>query len=430
MVTTPRLAILVALGIPVVLLTRWPNAWLMWMLLCLLLWLLDVALAPSPRDLVITRSLPISLRVNVTSPYTITVTNPRKRRYRALLRDAWQPSLQSSPVRHRLSLSPQTKLDLEASFTPQRRGTLRSDAVTLRVFGPLNLGARQFSAPIKQSVRVLPEFRSARYLPSRLQTLRHLEGNTLLTRRGQGSEFDSLREYVPGDDVRDIEWRVSARSRTPVVKTWRPERDRNVVICLDTSRTAAVRLGDYPRLDANMECALLLGSLASSAGDRVHLVAFDNQIRAHIQPSRGPGLVSELAFTMAGLEPSLTEADWTGLGKSLMSTLRQRSLVVLLTGLDSGLQNSSLIGMVESLAPRHHVLLANASDPEILEFVSAQKATEDVFLQTAAMADINERRHASDLLKLLGAQVLDTKPAKLPPTLVDAYLTLKRRGLI
>ncbi|NMX01226.1 DUF58 domain-containing protein [Mobiluncus mulieris] len=430
MAVTSRLAILIALGIPLMFLTEWKAAGTSWLLLCLALWLFDALLAPSPRRLTITRQLPVSLRLNATTPYSITVSNPTRRRFRAWLRDAWQPSLQTAPARHRFVLAGKQTLELAATFTPTRKGTLVSDSVTIRSFGPLGLGARQFSAPIGQKVRVLPEFRSAKYLPSRLATLRRLEGNTLLTQRGQGSEFDSLREYVPGDDVRDIEWHVSARNRVPVVKTWRPERDRNVIICLDTSRTSAVRLGAYPRLDANMEAALLLGALASSAGDRIHLIAFDNRIRANIQPSRGQGLAGEMASTMAGLESSLTEANWMGLGQNLLATVRQRSLVVVLTGLEAGLDRGQLMPVVESLSGHHQVLVAAAMDPEVSELTVKADNTEEAFLASAAMADCEERRRAGDLLGLLGAQVLTTDPDALPPAVADAYLALKRRGQI
>ena len=108
-------------------------------------------------------------------------------------------------------------------------------------------------------VRVLPAFPSIRHLPSRLARLRELDGRAAVRVRGQGTEFDSLREYVLGDDVRSVDWRASARSRSVVVRTWQPERDRRVVLVLDTGRTSAGRVDDVPRLDSAMDAALLLG---------------------------------------------------------------------------------------------------------------------------------------------------------------------------
>src|SRR5690625_987970 len=116
--------------------------------------------------------------------------------------------------------------------------------------------------------------------------LREMEGAASVQVRGQGTEFDSLREYVPGDDVRSIDWRATARRSEVVVRTWRPERDRRVLIVVDASRTSAARVGDGARLDASIEAALLLGALTSRAGDRVGLLAVDRKQRARSEERR------------------------------------------------------------------------------------------------------------------------------------------------
>src|SRR6202012_3917314 len=119
----------------------------------------------------------------------------------------------------------------------------------------------------------LPPFPSRKHLPGKLALLRQLDGQHQAVLPGQGSEFDSLREYVIGDDVRSIDWRSTARRGDVLVRTWRPERDRRVVIVLDTGRTSAGRVGGFPRLDASMDATQLLTALASQAGDRVDLIA-------------------------------------------------------------------------------------------------------------------------------------------------------------
>ena len=132
-------------------------------------------------------------------------------------------------------------------------------------------------------MRSLPPFESRKHLPSRLARLRDLDGRAAVRVRGQGTEFDSLREYVRGDDVRSIDWRASARNRNVVVRTWQPERDRRVVLVLDTSRTSAGRVGDVPRLDSAMDAALLLAALAARAGDRIDFVAGDRRVRSRLR---------------------------------------------------------------------------------------------------------------------------------------------------
>ena len=120
--------------------------------------------------------------------------------------------------------------------------------------------------------------------------------------RGQGTEFDALREYVDGDDVRSIDWRATARRQQVVVRTWRPERDRRVLLVLDTSRTSAARVGDEPRLDAAIDAALLLAALASRAGDRVDLLAVDRRVRARVTGRAGKRPAAALVDALAPLE--------------------------------------------------------------------------------------------------------------------------------
>lgn len=149
---------------------------------------------------------------------------------------------------------------------PTRRGDRHADRVTIRSYGPLGLFSRQGSHKVPWTVRVLPPFTSRKHLPSKLARLRELDGRTSVLTRGEGTEFDSLREYVPGDDTRSIDWRATARHSTVAVRTWRPERDRHILLVLDTGRTSAGRVGDAPRLDASLDAALLLAALASRAG--------------------------------------------------------------------------------------------------------------------------------------------------------------------
>ena len=175
------------------------------------------------------------------------IDNDGRRRFRGQIRDAWPPSAGAVPRTHTVKV-----LAAERSATSirrcgrPRRGDQRAAAVTARSIGPLGLAGRQSSRPVPGQVRVLPPFLSRKHLPSRLAKLREIDGLLPTLIRGQGTEFDSLREYVVGDDVRSIDWRATARRADVMVRTWRPERDRRVVIVLDTGRTAAGRVGVDP----------------------------------------------------------------------------------------------------------------------------------------------------------------------------------------
>ena len=227
---------------------------------------------------------------------------------------------------------------------------------------PLGLAGRQGRVDSVASIRVLPPFTARRHLPSRLARLRELDGNTSVQVRGQGTEFDSLREYVRGDDVRSIDWRATARSGATMLRTWRPERDRHVVIVIDTGRTAAARVGDGVRMDAAMEAALLLAALASRAGDHTHLLMFDRVIRARVTGVDGPALLPSLVDAMAPVEPQLIDTDWDAAFAQVRALTSRPSLVVLLTAQDAAEAARGFLGSLPGLTRRAHVLVGSVTD--------------------------------------------------------------------
>jgi uncharacterized protein (DUF58 family) len=311
---------------------------------------------------------------------------------------------------------------------PSRRGDRQADRVTVRALGPLGLAGRQGSHPVPWTVRVLPPFHSRRHLPSRLARLRELDGRTLIMVRGQGSEFDSLRDYVLGDDVRSIDWRATARRQNVVVRTWRPERDRHILVVLDTGRTSAGRVGDAPRLDAALDAALLLAALATRAGDRVDLFAYDRAVRASVQGAGAAEVLPAFVNAMAPLEPALLEVDWRGLAAQIQRRARHRSLVVLLTGLDASAVESGLSQVLPVLVHRHQVVVASVADPRIEEMAAGRGAAEQVYEAAAAERTRLERRRTTAELARRSVEVVDASPDELPPALADRYLQLKAAG--
>lgn len=428
MAITGRAVALAALGVVAVLLLPVSGTVLLWTSGVVLLCLLDVALAASPRSLAVRREVPASVRLTETTRSTLTVTNRGRRRMRAVVRDAWQPSAGTGANRHRVDLPPEESRRLVTPLRPTRRGDRRADRVTVRTTGPLGLAGRQVSLDVPGRLRVLPEFASRRHLPSRLARLRELDGRTAVQVRGAGTEFDSLREYVIGDDVRSIDWRATARRSEVVVRTWRPERDRRVLLVLDTSRTSAARIGDLPRIDASMEAALLLGALASRAGDRVDLVAYDRRLRTQVAGAQGPRLLPALADALAPLEPNLVEADWAGVVQTVRTRLSQRALVVLLTSLEPAAVEHGLLPVVGPLAHDHTVVLASVADPEVAALRAGRETSRDVYDAAAAERTELERAAVALRLRQRGVEVVDAQPEDLAPRLADTYLALKAAG--
>jgi len=400
----------------------------LWLFTVLALVGLDVLLAP-PVGAVSVERLPAGrVRAGHETTSAVTVENTGRRPASLLVRDAWQPTAGASGNRHRLRLRSGDRAVISTPLRPSRRGELAALGVTVRSLGPLGLAARQRTLPAPGGLRVIPPFESRKHLPSRLARLRDLDGRSAVRVRGQGTEFDSLREYVVGDDPRSIDWRATARRADVVVRTWRPERDRHVVLVLDTGRTSAARVAGAPRLETTLDAALLMTALARHAGDRVTLLAHDVRLRAAVDAGRGANALATVVSATAGLQPALVETDMPAVVTQVLRRVRQRSLVVLLTALDPAPVEEGLLPAIASLVRRHAVLVASIADPAVDAMAAGRGDAEAVYAAAAAEATRTERADIAAALRRRGVDVLDAPPATFASKLADAYLEMKASG--
>jgi len=397
----------------------------------------DVALAASTRNLRFTRIGDTAARLGEPVVAALVVENPGSRRFRGRIRDAWSPSARAEPRVHPVDIGAGQRFRVDTRLRPMRRGDQQSALVTARSIGPMGLAGRQSSHRVPWQVRILPPFLSRKHLPSRLARLRELDGMIPVLIRGQGTEFDSLREYVVGDDVRSIDWRATARRADVVVRTWRPERDRRVVIVLDTGRTSAGRVGidptasdpsGWPRLDWSMDAALLLAALASRAGDRVDFIAHDRVPRAGVHNASRTELLAQLVTAMAPLQPALVESDATAMVATVQRRIRQRALVVLLTDLNASALDEGLMAVLPRLSARHHVLIAAVADPRVDRLAAGRSDAAQVYDAAAAERARNDRVAIATRLRSHGVDVVDAEPEQLAAALADRYLAMKASG--
>jgi uncharacterized protein (DUF58 family) len=429
---TWRAAALLALS--AVTLPLWPAPWLALAVLVAavgVLCLLDYAAAVPPGAAELTRDGARTVRLGETAEVALRLRNGSARPLRAEVRDAWVPSAGAGPTVHRVRVEPGTTAVLVTTLTPTRRGDRPAVRLTLRAHGPLGLAFRQRAVRPHPAwtLRVLPRFASRRLLPEKTARLRVLDGSLVTRGRGQGTEFDALREYVIGDDVRSIDWRASARRADVMVRTWRPERDRRVVCVIDTGRTSAVRIGDEPRLDAAIDAALLLASLAVRAGDRVDLLAVDTAVRAAVSSSAKGVLLTRLVNALAPVQPALVETDFELVAGEVLRRERKRALVVLFTALEPGALGEGLLPVLPRLAARHKVVVAAVHDPLLGELTStpARRAS-DVYAAAAAWRALGERDRVRTALARSGVAVVDAPVADFASRVADTYLHLKATG--
>ena len=429
MALTRRAVLLALLGVPAVFLV--PSLWtvLVWLLLLVVVVVVDVLLAAPVSGLRLNRSGATACRLGEQAEVSLSVANSSTRRMRGVLRDAWVPSAGAAPRTHDLDVPAGERRLLHTVLQPTRRGDRWPDRVTIRSVGPLRVGARQGRHELPWRVRVQPPFTSRKFLPEKLARLRQLDGAVAVRVRGQGTEFDSLRDYVEGDDVRSIDWRATARRQDVVVRTWRPARDRTLLLVVDTSRTSAGRVGDVPRLDASLDAALLLSALASRAGDRVDLLAIDREPRAAVESASRGELLPRMVDAMATLEPALVESDGRRLVAEVLRRTRRRSLVVLFTSLDTAPLEEGLLPVLDSLTSRHTVLLAAVADPRVEQMAADSAVTVEAAYDTAAAERARmERRRLTALLRRRGVEVVDAPPDSFASAVSDGYLSLKAAG--
>ncbi|WP_343575221.1 DUF58 domain-containing protein [Mycobacterium sp.] len=438
MVVTGRTGLIALLCAVPIAVSPWPAATFAVLLTLLAIGLLlDAALAAKPAALQYTRLPNGSVRLGERITLGLLIHNAGRRRFRGRIRDAWPPSTQAEPASHAIDIVSGRTNRVDTCLRPIRRGDQQSAAITARSIGPMGLAGRQQTRLLPGQVRVLPPFLSRKHLPSRLARLREMAGLLPALTRGQGTEFDSLREYVVGDDVRSIDWRATARRADVVVRTWRPERDRRVVIVLDTGRTAAGRVGvdptagdpsGWPRLDWSMDAALLLAALASRAGDTVDFLAHDRVTRAGVFGASRTELLGRVVEAMAPLKPALIESDATAMISAVVRRTRRRALVVLMTDLNASALDEGLLPVLPLLSAKHQVIVAAVADPRVDQLAAGRSDAAQVYDAAAAERSRGERSAIATRLRRSGIEVVDAAPADLAPALADRYLAMKAAG--
>lgn len=391
----------------------------------------DALLAPDPGRVGVERDLPGAVTLGAGGgEVRWRVRNPVGRRLRVAVADELAPSLRATARRLRLRLPAAGTVTARARIDPTRRGRFEPSEVVVRVEGPLGLAARQRRRVLPGVLRVLPPFRSQKEAELRIDRARMLEvGMWSAQGRGGGTEFDALREYSVDDEVRRMDWAATARSAKPVVRTYRAERNQQVLVLLDNGRVMAGQVDGVPRVEHGMDAAMMLTAVATRLGDRCGLVAFDRSVRAVVPPGSGKAQLSRVTEAMYDLEPQLVESDYQGAFATTLARFRRRALLVLVTELTEEAMSETLVPALPMLLSRHLVIVASVADPDVRGWAEAVPAEASTAYRTAAAVEALDRRaRAATRLRGLGATVVDAPPGVLATRLADAYLQVKATG--
>lgn len=315
---------------------------------------------------------------------------------------------------------------------PTKRGRYEFGTTSVRFLSRLGLVWCQVSLGEEQTVKVYPNMRRAREMELKALGARSfLAIQRRAVRRGEGREFESMRDYVRGDELRHISWTATARRSKLTTRQYQIERDQTVIIALDAGRLMTGRIGDETKFDTALHASLALMSASARAGDNCGLVVFGRRVHKYLPPKRGLEHIDAVLESLHDLEPELTEPSYARAFQFIASNSKKRSFVVILTDLVDKDSSKELINSLRLLRPRHLPLVATIGDRDLNAAVN-QSPTDikDVFTQSAAEEIIHQRESALRLVESLGGMALDVTTQTLAPKLLEAYLKVKERGLL
>ena len=401
-------------------------------------WIWDLLRLPRPEQLEVRRIWEKRPSLGVAGSVGVEVRNEGKISIRARIVDETPAQLRSAPPELELRVKARSSAEARYAVMPTERGDTRLGRTFLRIQSPLGLAERWAVAETQQTVRVLPNLEQARRQTLYLIRSRQVDLEKRRRRqRGMGREFDSLREYREGDELRDISWTATARRRHLITRVFQMERSQNVWLVLDAGRLLRAQVrepGDAPRfskLDYAVNAALSLVQVALYCGDRVGLLAYGRRVQQNICANRGAHHVRAIVESLAQVRGEAFESDHGRAVRALLNSQKRRSLVVWITDFAETATIPEVIEYAMQLTPRHLVVFAAMGQPDsqtLAETIPAVKT--DIYRHGAAL-EISQRRDI--LLRGLrqrGVLALELMPGMLASSLVTQYLDIKERSLL
>jgi uncharacterized protein (DUF58 family) len=392
--------------------------------------LADYLVLPTPADLDVRRAVPEHMGLG--DRYEISYTVESSAHHSAIVRlyDAVPDGIAADPPGAPVELSAHSPMESRVEAVGERRGHYVFGPVALRVETRRGLVARiaRFDAPTETTV--VPSLSNVRRL--RLLAIQHRlsdAGVRALKQHGEGTAFAGLRDYVPGDDPRLLDWKATARHARLITREQSIERSQTVVAMIDCGRAMTQLAGRYSRFEHVLSAALVLSDVAAASGDRVGLLAFDDAVRAFVPPQKGLVALRSLRTALSGLDATLTEPDYSSAFKVLAMRQRRRALVVFFTDVIDT-RAAQLFLAHATRAARRHLLVVVAIQNEELGAAARPSASGAAALYRSAAAEelIREREEALARMRQAGIAVLDISAGRMAAAVVNRYLEIKARG--
>lgn len=435
----------------------WIGAMLEWDGLTLLLAIVEGLMLPNPSQITVERQFVNSPVLGETTEIEIEVTQESSQILDVQISDALHPSLAAMPLSGRVRAFPRDPVRVKLQCVPNTRGDVRLGRVFLRYRGALKMAERWASVDLDQDVRVYPPMeRSPEDSELYLLRVRQIAlQKRRLRLRGLGREFESLREYQRGDEVRNISWPATARRAKLITREFTTERSQQVWIVLDAGRLsrtafelrrkiaarAQASIGDplseedflltVSQLDQSSGAAVALAQAVMQAGDRAGLLVYGQGIQQQLLPAAGTGHLRQFVDALSQIRAEAGEANHLSAAARLKHMQRRRGLILWITELADSARRPEVVDAILDLARRHLVLLAVLGHPE-LEATAAQQPenVSEMFVATAAAEVLERRRVLLARLRSQGVLVIETSPASVKADAINQYLEVKTRGML
>lgn len=429
--------ILLAVGF-VPLSLSWGRPMLRWVALAYDLTLIAVAVFDAwnsklPAKVGIERHFGGRFAVGAETEVRIEIANHTPRDITLIVKDEYPPQMKLSGAREaRLNIEAQTSAALAYGLTPPKRGRFEFGLIAVRYLSRWRLAWRQDRLGQPVAVKVYPNMRRAREAELKALGARSFVAARRKSQwRGEGRDFESLRDYVRGDEMRHISWTATARRGKLVTRQYQMERDQTILIALDAGRLMTARIENETKLDSAVHAALALMSAAARAGDNAGLLVFGRRIKTYLPPKRGAEHLDAALEALHAIEPEMIEPSYSRAFEFVAANSRRRSLVVVLTDLVDEEGSRELISSLKLLRPRHLPLVVTIADRDLKAVVRESPENEnEMFTQSVAEEIMYLREAALRLVESQGGLALDVTAAVLAPKLLETYLRVKERGML
>jgi len=416
----------------------WNRPMLRWLAFTYDLFLIAIAVFDAlnskfPSRVVIERHFGSRFAVGAETEVRIEIANHTPRDLSLVVKDEYPPQMKlGGPREARLNVEAQTAGSFAYSLTPPKRGRFEFGLIAVRFLSRWHLVWKQTRVGEPNAVKVYPNMRRAREAELKALGARSFVAARRKSQwRGEGRDFESLRDYVRGDEMRHISWTATARRGKLVTRQYQMERDQTILIALDAGRLMTARIGNETKLDSAVHAALALMSAAARAGDNAGLLVFGRRIQAYLPPKRGAEHLDAALEALYAVEPEMIEPSYSRAFEFVSANSTRRSLVVIITDLVDEEGSSELLSSLKLLRPRHLPLVVTIADRDLKAVVRESPENErEMFTQAVAEEIMYLREAALRLVESQGGLALDVTAAVLAPKLLETYLRVKERGLL